>query len=91
MTEPTRIAVAEAKRRFSDILGEVRYQGRRYVVERNGTPVAALVPLSDLPSASRNTGFLALAQAFQDAPEYADVLDEIVSTRRGQRSIQRRV
>ena len=85
----TPIGVAEAKRRFADVLGTVRYQGERYVVERNGTPMAALVPLSDLPDAPARDeprGFLALVGAFEDGPEYAESLAEAVSTRRDQRS-----
>ncbi len=85
----TPIGVAEAKRRFADVLGAVRYQGERYVVERNGTPMAALVPLSDLPGAvagKERSGFLALVGAFEDEPEYADSLTEVVRSRRTQRS-----
>lgn len=87
MAQVERISVAEVKRHFADILGEVRYRGRRYVVERNGTPMAALVPLDDLePVPERSAGFLALVGAFEDAPEYADALLEAVRSRRGQRS-----
>jgi prevent-host-death family protein len=85
----TRISVADAKRRFADVLGTVRYQGQRYVVERNGTPMAALVPLTDLPESSggdERPGFLALVGAFEDAPEYAESLAEVVRTRGAQRS-----
>jgi prevent-host-death family protein len=83
------ISVADAKRRFADVLGTVRYQGERYVVERNGTPMAALVPLADLPESpgvQRPSGFLALVGAFEDAPEYAESLAEVVRTRGAQRS-----
>lgn len=85
----TPIGIAEAKRRFADVLGTVRYQGERYVVERNGTPMAALVPLSDLPGAHEQTersGFLALVGAFEDGPEYADSLADAFRSRRAQRS-----
>jgi prevent-host-death family protein len=88
-SEPTRISVAEAKRRFADVLGSVRYQGQRYVVERNGTPMAALVPLRDLLEASEQVerqGFLALVGAFEDEPEYAESLTEAVRSRGTQRS-----
>ncbi len=83
------ISVAEAKRRFADVLGTVRYQGERYVVERNGTPMAALVPVADLrePSAEGGrSGFLALVGAFQDEPSYAESLADAVRGRRTQRS-----
>lgn len=89
MSEPIPISVAEAKRRFSDVLGTVRYQGERYVVERNGTPMAALVPLADVPDLAEQTsrpGFLALVGAFEDEPEYAESLASIVRERRTQRS-----
>lgn len=83
------ISVAEAKRRFADVLGTVRYQGERYVVERNGTPMAALVPLADLHAISapaERPGFLALVGAFADEPEYAESLADAVRSRRAQRS-----
>jgi prevent-host-death family protein len=83
------ISVAEAKRRFADVLGTVRYQGERYVVERNGTPMAALVPLADLQAASEQaerSGFLALVGAFADEPEYAESLADAVRSRGAQRS-----
>jgi prevent-host-death family protein len=85
----TPIGVAEAKRRFADVLGTVRYQGERYVVERNGTPMAALVPLSDVSGTSEpngRPGFLALVGAFEDEPEYAESLVEVVRSRSTQRS-----
>jgi prevent-host-death family protein len=84
----TPISVAEAKRRFADVLGTVRYQGERYVVERNGTPMAALVPITDVPGASEETqrpGFLALVGAFEDEPEFAESLADTVRSRRTQR------
>jgi prevent-host-death family protein len=82
------ISVAEAKRRFADVLGTVRYQGERYVVERNGTPMAALVPLADLPSSEqpKRSGFLALVGAFAEEPEYAESLADTVRGRGAQRS-----
>jgi prevent-host-death family protein len=85
----THISVAEAKRRFADVLGTVRYQGERYVVERNGTPMAALVPVADLrepPAEGRRSGFLTLVGAFQDEPRYAESLADAVRDRRTQSS-----
>jgi len=86
---PTHISVAEAKRRFADVLGTVRYQGERYVVERNGTPMAALVPLADLRTTSEQderSGFLSLVGAFADDPEYAEALADAVRNRGAQLS-----
>lgn len=81
------ISVAEAKRQFSDVLGAVRYQNERFIIERNGTPMAALVPLSDLdrkPASQR--GFLALVGAFAQEPDYADALDDAVQSRTEQKT-----
>ena len=85
---PKSINVADVKRRFADVLGAVRYRGECYIVERNGTPMAALVPLSDLPAAPRQppAGFLALVGAFDDAPEFADAVASAARAGKSQRS-----
>lgn len=85
----TPIGVADAKRRFADVLGAVRYRGERFVVERNGTPMAAVVPISEVEGAAEQTarpGFLALVGAFEDGADYADSLVDVVRSRRTQRS-----
>lgn len=81
------ISVADAKREFSDVVGAVRHRGQRFVIERHGTPVAALVSLEDLARLEGEAaprGFLALVGAFADATEWADTLDEVVGGRAGQ-------
>jgi len=86
MSEVKRIGVAEAKRTFADLLGSVRYKGERYIVERNGTPMAAIVPVEDatedpIAEERKGQGFLGLIGAFDDAPEYAEILNQIVRER----------
>lgn len=44
-----KVATAEAKKRFSELLGRVAFAQARVIITRRGKPVAALVPLSDLP------------------------------------------
>lgn len=87
MTEPVPISIADVKRRFADVLGEVRYHKQRFIIERNGTPVAALVPLEELaePTSGRR-GFLALVGAFDDVPEFSAALDDAVASRRDQKT-----
>ena len=61
MDEP--VSAAEANRRFSRILREVR-DGRSYVVTSHGTPVARIVPASrdeDAATAARSALLLRLA------------------------------
>lgn len=41
------VGVAEAKRRFSDLLGRVAYGRERIAIVRRGRPMAWLVPASD--------------------------------------------
>ena len=82
-TRPKHIGVADAKRNFSDLLGEVRYHHERFIIERHGKPVAAIVPIDDLDPGLLDapTGFLALVGQFDDATDFANVLDDIVRDR----------
>ena len=45
---PRRMAVAEARRRFSRILDDVRETDEPVIIEKSGVPVAAVVPLTVL-------------------------------------------
>jgi prevent-host-death family protein len=82
-----RVSVAEAKRRFSDVVGAVRHGSQRFVIERRGTPVAAIVPIDDLAALEGRgaRGLLALVGKFRDAKEMPALLDHIVATRSAQR------
>jgi prevent-host-death family protein len=42
--KPTPISVTEAARNFADCVNRVRYQNITFVLHKNGTPVARLVP-----------------------------------------------
>jgi len=42
------IGSAELRERLSDLLSRVRFQDHRFVVERHGKPVAAVVSVEDL-------------------------------------------
>ncbi|GFP36476.1 hypothetical protein HKBW3S44_00159 [Candidatus Hakubella thermalkaliphila] len=42
------LAVAEAKKRFSELMGRIVHKGERFIVERKGKPVMAMVSLEDL-------------------------------------------
>lgn len=39
------IALTEARRQFSEIVNEVMYRNSSYVIEKQGKPAAAIVPL----------------------------------------------
>ena len=40
----TRITATELARSLSDILNRIQYRGERFVVERNGKPIATINP-----------------------------------------------
>jgi prevent-host-death family protein len=46
--EPKRVSALTARRNFGQLLEEVYYRGNRYVIERAGRPMAAVVPVAEL-------------------------------------------
>jgi prevent-host-death family protein len=40
-----RIGSREARRNFADLLGRIRYGGEVIILERSGSPMAAMVPI----------------------------------------------
>ena len=40
-----RISAREARSKFSDLMGSVRYGGEEVIVERSGSPMAAVIPV----------------------------------------------
>lgn len=81
------IGVAEAKRRFAELIDRVQH-GERFVVARRGRPVLALVPPAYADRGDENsefTGFAALAGIMSDWPEFGEVMDEVYASRQDQR------
>jgi prevent-host-death family protein len=81
------IGVAEAKRRFAELVDRVQ-RGERFIVSRHGRPVVALV--APEPELRRRAvpdpiGLAAGAGALADWDEFAQILDEIVAARSGAR------
>ncbi|MDA0271100.1 MAG: type II toxin-antitoxin system Phd/YefM family antitoxin [Chloroflexi bacterium] len=72
----TTISLAEAKARFSAVVDGVLHRRTRYVIERHGKPVAAMVTLEDLQrleatgsTADEPLGALALLGAWGDVAD----------------------
>jgi antitoxin (DNA-binding transcriptional repressor) of toxin-antitoxin stability system len=67
------VGAAEAKTHLAALLSGVFYRGERYVIERRGKPIAALVPLHDVTEPSPGdvpfNGFLSLAGGWADAED----------------------
>jgi prevent-host-death family protein len=77
------IGVAEAKRRFSELIERVK-RGERFLVSRRGKPAVALVPPGEVREGpeSRPIGLAAVAGGLADWAELEDVVTEIYRARR---------
>jgi prevent-host-death family protein len=82
LTTMTRIAVAEAKARFSELLDRVS-RGERFLVLRHGRPMAALVPAGAVASpAPAPAGLAALAGSLAEWEDLDAVVADIYAARR---------
>jgi prevent-host-death family protein len=83
------VSVAEAKRRFSELIDRVA-RGERFVVTRRGKPVLALVAPSDATAvreSPKKRGFLALMgvlDGVEGADEWYEEMQRIVADRQNQ-------
>lgn len=77
------LSVAEAKRRFSELIDRVRH-GERFLVERRGKPAVALVPPAELESTTQShpAGLLSLVGALSDVPDFDATMRQVVGNRR---------
>jgi prevent-host-death family protein len=75
------VGAAEAKARLGALLGGVFYRGERYIIERRGHPVAALVPVHELAQQTaddaRFNAFLTLVGGWSDVDDAE--IDAVVS------------
>jgi prevent-host-death family protein len=85
-----KVSVAEAKAKLSALLGEVAYGKKRFIIERRGKPLAALVNVEDLEHlekaqsiAARPLGALALLGAWREMEdsEIDSLVEEIYASR----------
>lgn len=76
------LPIAEAKRRFSELIDRVE-QGEQILLSRRGTVVVALVPPREMrASRTAPVGLAAVAGALGDWRELDTVVDEIYAARR---------
>ncbi len=82
MTE-SKLGVAEAKRRFSELVDRVRH-GERFVVHRRGKPAVALVSPNEVLYRPKKPpiGLAAVAGALSDWDGLEEVVGEIYAARR---------
>lgn len=76
--EIERLNVAEAKQRFSDLLGRVAYGRERVMITRRGRPMAMLVPVEAEP---QDSGLAATEGWLDDSDPFFAEIAAIVSDR----------
>ena len=75
MTEDT-INVAEAKKHFSELLGQVAYGKKHILITKRGKPMARLVPADEIDNHLSNArGWL------EDDDPFFDAIDRIIQER----------
>jgi len=83
-----KLSVADAKREFSELMSRVQFRGERFIIERRGKPMAALVSVDDLKKIQsqaetpRQLGLIGIIGAWQDYPKLDDVISEIYNARK---------
>lgn len=85
-----RMGSREARQRFSELLGRVRYRGDTVILESSGKPMAAVVPLEmyERMIADRAEKFEVLDRLRETSPAYSadeierDVEDAVRDVRR---------
>jgi prevent-host-death family protein len=81
------ISVAEAKNRFSELVNRVSYGHERYLVERRGKPVVAIVSAGDLARlengevGSSGGGLLSAVGLLADVEEWDEIIEDIMRQR----------
>jgi prevent-host-death family protein len=77
-----RISATDLARRLGDVIGRVRYRGESFVIERNGEPVARLVPVPGKNLSSLNEALHAWRATGPADPSLADDLERVGATDR---------
>ena len=73
----TKITATELSRTLSDILSRVRYRGERFLIERNGEPVATLSPATPMSTISLGELLARLGDLSLPGEGFADDLETI--------------
>ncbi len=72
-----RVSATELARRLGDVLGRIRYRGESFLVERNGEPVARVVPLIERPTSALGEVLAGWSAAGPPDPDFARALEEV--------------
>jgi prevent-host-death family protein len=73
----SKISATDLARTLGDVLGKVRYRREVFVVERNGEPIARIIPLSSTAAATLAEGLRAWRAASPSDLGFADDLERV--------------
>ena len=85
------LGITRAREEFSNIIGQVQYQGDSYIISRHGKPAAAVVPIEVYENwkRQRETFFDAI-RGIQEANKDADpdqVMQDVLQAQQAVRSL----
>lgn len=70
----------EVRKRLGEVINEVLYKGQRFLIERRGTPVAAIVPVAELEELERRENSL-LALIEEETRRAAEASSDTIERR----------
>lgn len=80
------LSVADAKKHLSELMSRVAYNQERFLIERRGKPMAALVSVEDLARLEQQPaitkGLLAAVGAWSEFDELDQMVEDIYKQRR---------
>ena len=72
------ISVTQAARKFADCINRVRYQGATFVLEKNGVPVARIVPVGSTGGSDLERLAVSLREARIEAKENEAAVEQLI-------------
>lgn len=72
-----RLSASELARKVGDVLGRIRYRRDSFLIERNGEPIARMIPLSDRPEVTLREIIGAWREAGAPESGFADDLERV--------------
>ena len=74
-----KLSATELARKLGDVLGRIRYMGDTFLIERNGSPVARIVPLAEHPTTCLREAVAVWCGAGEPDSAFADALDRVAA------------
>ena len=78
-------SVADAKKNLSELMSRTAYNNERFLIQRRGKPMAALVSVEDLARLEKDTaapkGLLAAVGAWGDFDDLEEIIEDIYRQR----------